>query len=152
MKPKETDFEPRTVGEHIKKKRLELGITQKEAGERMGVTQFTVINWEYDLRKPAIHHVPAICQFLGYDPEPPAPKTLPERLAAKRRELGWTQKDAARKLGVDPCTWSDWERGGTIMATAHRRLVAQFLGLPEDEIHSTMRKRWNDSHGRTTRE
>ena len=136
----------------VKKKRLELNLTQKQAGERLGVTSFTIINWENGLRKPAIEHVPAICRFLGYDPEPPTPKTLPERLAAKRRELGWTQRVAAKKLGVDPCTWSDWERGGTIMATAHRRMIARFLGLSEAEVSFTMRQRWNDSHGRATRE
>ena len=152
LRKKDFDFEPQTFGEHIKRKRLELGLTQKEAGQRLGVTQFTVINWEYGLGNPAIQHVPAICRFLGYDPEPPTPKTLPERLAAKRRDLGWTQRVAAQKLGVDPCTWSDWENGGTIMATAHRRLVAKFLGVKEADVNSEMRKRWNDSHGRATPE
>lgn len=152
LKPKKTDFEPRTLGEHIKKKRLELGLTQKEASQHLGVTPFTVINWENGLRKPAIRHVPAICRFLGYHPELPAPKTLPERLAARRRELGWTQRVAAKKLGVDPGTWSDWERGGTIMANAHRRMIARFLGLSEDEVYFAMQQRWNDSHGHATRE
>ena len=152
MKPKESDFEPQTLGEHVKKKRLVMGLTQKETGHRLGVTQFTVINWENGLQNPAIQHVPAICHFLGYDPEPPTPKTLPERLAAKRRELGWTQQVAARTLGVDPCTWSNWEGGGTIMVTGHRRIVAKFLGLPKAEVDFTMRKQWNDSHGRPTPE
>jgi transcriptional regulator with XRE-family HTH domain len=152
LKPNKTDFEPHTLGEHVKKKRLELGLTQKEAGQRLGVTQFTVINWECGFRKPRIQNMPAVQDFLGYVPNPPMPITLPERLAAGRRDLGWTQKTAARKLGVDPCTWSDWERGGTIMAKAHRRMVAKFLGLREIELYSTMRKRWNDSHGRPTPE
>ena len=152
LRKKDVDFEPQTFGEHLKKKRLKLGLTQKEAGERLGVTSFTVINWEYCLRKPAIQHIPAICRFLGYDPEPPTPKTLGERLAAKRRELGWAQEEAARKLGVDPSTWSEWENGGTIMAKAHRCLVAKVMGLPEAEVYAAMRKQWNDSHHRPTPE
>jgi hypothetical protein len=40
------------------------------------------------------------------------------------------QKEAARKLGVDPSTWSTSETGGTIMGKAHRRLIATFIGLP----------------------
>jgi hypothetical protein len=28
------------------------------------------------------------------------------------------QKEAVRKLGVDPSTWSTWETGGTIMGKA----------------------------------
>ena len=152
MKPKETDFEPQTLGEHIKKKRLELGLTQKEAGKQLGVTLFTVINWECSFRIPAIRHRPAIRQFLGYDPEQPAPKTIAERLRAKRQELGWSQKEAAERIGVDPSTWSAWEIGGTVMTVAHRRLVARLTGLAEAEVHAAMQYQWNRLHHRTTRQ
>jgi len=140
------------LGQHLKKTRLELGLTQKEAGQRLGVTSFAVISWKYDLRKPAVQHIPAIRRFLGYDPEPSTSNTLAERLAAKRRALGWTQKEAACKLGVDPSTWSTWEAGGTIMAKAHRVLVARFTGFSETDVYAAMRKRWNDSHDRPTPE
>lgn len=148
LKLKEADFEPQTLGEHLKKKRLRLELSQREAGKQLGVTLFTVINWEQGFRKPAIWHIPAIINFLGYDPETPTPTTLPEHLAARRREFGWTQRVAAQKLGVNPCTWSGWENGGTIMITAHRQLIARFLGIPDAEIHFTIRKKWNASHGR----
>lgn len=152
LKPKVTDCSPVLLGEHIKKRRLGLGFTQKEAGTHLGVTSFTVTNWECGLRKPAIQHLPAICQFLRYDPEPPTPHTLAERLAAKRRQFGWSQRVAAQKLGVDPSTWSAWEHGGTIMSKAHRQLVATFIGLSEGALYSLMRKRWNDSYGKPTPE
>ena len=90
-----------------------------------------------------------VIAFLGYYPYPVT--TTGEQLLMLRRKNGWTLKQAAQKLGVDPCTWSDWVSGGTIMLTAHRRMIARFLGLPEGELHSIMRKRWNDSHGRSTR-
>ena len=143
LKPKETDFAPISLGEHLKKKRLELGLTQKVAGTHLGVTSCTVTNWERGLRKPVIQHLPAICQFLGYDPEPPMPSTLAEWLAAKRRQFGWTQRVAAQNLGVDPSTWSAWEHGGTIMSKAHRHVVAQFIGLSDGALSSMMRTRWN---------
>ena len=152
LKLKETRVAPVSLGEHLKKRRLELGLTQKEAGTHLGVTSFTVTNWEHGLRRPAIQHFPAICQFLGYDPEPPTPNTIAERLVTERRQFGWTQRVAARKLGVDPSTWSAWEHGGTIMSKAHRHLVAQFIGLSEGALYSMMRKRWNDSHGKPTSE
>jgi transcriptional regulator with XRE-family HTH domain len=141
------DFEPITLGEHIRKKRLMLGMTQKEVAIRLGATDFAVINWETGQNKVSTKYIPALIAFLGYDPTPPTLTTIPERLAAKRRELGWSQKQAAKALGVDPCTWSSWECGGTIMIKAHRRLVAHFLGLPENHLNAAMRKRWNDSHG-----
>jgi transcriptional regulator with XRE-family HTH domain len=150
LKSKESDFEPQTVGEHIKKKRLELALTQEKAGQLLGVTALTILYWEHGVFQPAVKHFPAILAFLGYDPKRPSPTCLSERLQAKRRELGWTQRDAARKLGIDPSTWSSWEGGGTIMLIAHRCLVAKFTGLSEAEIYAAMRKRWNDSHGRST--
>lgn len=140
------------MGQHIKKKRLELGLTLKEAGQRLGVTLFTVINWEYGRCEPSTHRLPAIREFLDYEPEPIATTSLAEHLAAKRCEFGWTQKKAAGALGVDPSTWSAWEAGGTVMAKAHRLLVAKFTGLSEAAVYAAMRKRWNDSHNRATPE
>jgi DNA-binding XRE family transcriptional regulator len=113
---------------------------------QLGVNEWTVGNWENDETKPVLRFIPRIISFLGYDPEPPNPRTVAEGLKAKRRELGWSQKEAARHFRVDPCTWSSWECGGTIMALAHRRLVATYLGLPEAEVYAAMKKRWNNSY------
>jgi len=37
---------PRTIGEHIKKRRMDRGLLQHEVAEEMGVCAWTVINWE----------------------------------------------------------------------------------------------------------
>lgn len=52
LKRKETDFAPKTLGEHIRKRRRELGITQKEVSNQLGVTQTTLIKWKA-CQKPA---------------------------------------------------------------------------------------------------
>ena len=114
----------------------------------MVVTSETIFNWENDITRPEIHHIPTLIKFLGYDPEPSNPSTIAERLAAKRRELGWSPRTAAKHLGVDPCTWSNWENGGTIMAIKHRRLVATILDLFEAEVHAEMKKKWNGQHSK----
>jgi transcriptional regulator with XRE-family HTH domain len=121
---------------------------QKEVAPLLEVTSETVCNWENNIRRPKIQHIPILIKFLGYDPEPPNPLTIAEHLAAKRRELGWSQRIAAKHLGVDPCTWSSWENGGTIMAIAHRRLVALFLGLPGADVSIEMKRKWNSTHRR----
>ncbi len=79
-------------------------MSQAEVASLFSRTSFTIGNWENGITKPGIHHVPTLIKFLGYDPKPPNPKSIAERLAAKRRELGLTQRAAARKLGVDPST------------------------------------------------
>lgn len=125
LKPKEFDFEPKTLGEHVRKRRLELRLTQKGAGECLGVNVFTVLNWEKGKRKPPIEAIPRIIGFLGYDPFP-KPTSHSEQLTALRRAMGWTVKEAARQLGIDPGTWSRWEKTG-IPWKRHRKMVEMFL-------------------------
>jgi DNA-binding XRE family transcriptional regulator len=121
-------------------------MTQAEAGKQFEVTSFTVGNWEKGYTLPQILHMPRLIKFLGYDPTKHNPNSIAEHLLIKRRELGWTQKMAARSLGVDPCTWSGWECGGTIMVHRHRRLVASFLDLDEGIVNEKMRRQWNERH------
>lgn len=46
MIKKPFDFEPKTLGEHIKKRRFMEGLFLEQLAARLGVTESTVINWE----------------------------------------------------------------------------------------------------------
>jgi len=131
LKPKETDFEPQTLGDHIRKRRLELMLTQKQAADRLEVTSFTVLDWEKCKTEPLIGSYPAILRFLAYDPFP-EPRSLPERIAAKRRDLGWSVKVAAGYLGIDEATWKSWERGQIGPLRKHRARLGRLLRLPPE--------------------
>lgn len=147
LKPKETDFEPKTLGDHLLRRRLALGLSQRQAATRAGVSPNTVLNWEKDHTKPPIESMPSILQFLGYDPFPKS-QSLPERLLAKRRQMGWSIKEAALRLGIDSSTWQAWEQGQTILFQKHRTLVAQLLDLPKAELNQEMTTRWIHAHRR----
>jgi transcriptional regulator with XRE-family HTH domain len=121
------DFEPKTLGDHIRRRRLILSITQEEAAQRLGVNASTIHNWETGGTKPAIQFIPALVGFLGYDPEPAGQGTLAGRLIAKRRELGLSRRKTARSLRIDPGTWAGWEGGARIAFEAHGRVVEGFL-------------------------
>lgn len=54
-------------GEHIRKRRLDLGLLQIEVARIIGVTESTVWNWEHGTELELIH-VPAVLDFLGYVP------------------------------------------------------------------------------------
>jgi transcriptional regulator with XRE-family HTH domain len=125
LKPKEFDFEPSSLGEHVRKRRGELGLSQKMTAKRLGVSWSTALNWETGTTEPLIESIPAIIAFFGYDPFP-KPTSPSEQLAAVRRAMGWTVKEAARQLGVDSGTWGRWEKTG-IPWKRHRAIVDAFL-------------------------
>jgi ribosome-binding protein aMBF1 (putative translation factor) len=68
----------------------------------------------------------------------PEAKAISDQLLAKRRTMGWSIRDAAAELGVDPGTWGNWERGRMILYRAHRVLIARLLGLAECEVDQQM--------------
>ena len=148
LKPRKIEIEPQTVGEHIKHCRLKCRHSQKQTAYALEVQSLTILNWEKGYTEPPIESVPAILRWLGYDPYP-EPKTVPERMLAKRRKMGWSIKDAARQIGVDEGTWGAWERGETILFRKHRGLIARLLGLSVEDIHRVMGDRWNQSHSKT---
>lgn len=61
---------PVTLGEHLRKKRIDLGLTQKGLAARFQVTVGTVCNWEKDDFSPQKRFTPRLHDFLGYCPLP----------------------------------------------------------------------------------
>jgi DNA-binding XRE family transcriptional regulator len=92
---------PQTLGEHLKKRRRELGLLQREAAERILIKRDTYVNWETGKTEPVAAQFRPVVEFLGYDPAP-TPTTLGERLEAKQRSLGASFSQVARHLGWDP--------------------------------------------------
>jgi transcriptional regulator with XRE-family HTH domain len=148
LKQREPVPEPTAVGEHIRKRRLELGLTLKEAGKLLGTGGWSIINWEKGRTVPAVYRLPAIIYFLGYSPVP-EPRTIAERLLAKRLERGWSRKIASRYWGIDETTLRDWEHGKIILFRKHRKLVAEMLGIAGSELDVEMKARWIAAHGPT---
>jgi transcriptional regulator with XRE-family HTH domain len=100
--------ELKTIGDHIRKRRLDLGLQQTQVALLICVDKTTIMNWERGHRTPAIRHIPAIIRFLGYLPFA-AGDSLPERLRAYRRVHGISRKKLAGMLNVDEGTLWRWE-------------------------------------------
>ena len=119
--------QPVTVGDHIRKKRLDAGLTHRELVRRMGIASMTLTGWELYGREPWPQHWPKIISFLVYEPFS-KPKTTAEKVVAARRRLGLSRKALAKRLGVAPRAVSRWEEGGAeITKRRHRRAVAELL-------------------------
>lgn len=54
-----------TMGMIIAKRRKELGMTQLELAQQMGVTDKAVSKWERDLSCPDIHSLPKLAELFG---------------------------------------------------------------------------------------
>jgi transcriptional regulator with XRE-family HTH domain len=118
--------EIKSLGDHIRTRRLNLKLLQRHPAEQIGVNGATITNWERNASTPVIRYIPAIIRFLGYDPAPPA-STLPERLATGRRERGLTQREMAERMGVDPSTLRDWEAGEHQPTNGSLEVIGKFL-------------------------
>ena len=101
----------KTLGDHLRKRRLDLKLLQKEVAERIEVDEITVYYWENNRVKPSLPLIPKIIEFLGYIPFDTESNSLGEQIVIYRRIHGLSQKKLARSLGVDFTTIGHWERG-----------------------------------------
>jgi DNA-binding XRE family transcriptional regulator len=108
LKPVSYEREPKTLGQHLKKRRIELGLFQRDLRRRFKLEKETYANWEKDRCCPAMKHWPGIIAFLGRDPNP-EPTTLGERLLTYRRHHGLSRITLATALAVDEGTLWRWE-------------------------------------------
>jgi len=140
--------EPKTLGEHLKRRRVQLGQKQAEAVRILGISTVSLSRWELDKGFPSWDHQPAVIDYLGYDPfkdcsiqdprgnetrfvaflsaKEPAPIGI--LLRRRRLELKLTVKQCAQKLGVDPKSVIGWEKGKHEPCRHSREKVEQMLG------------------------
>jgi transcriptional regulator with XRE-family HTH domain len=119
QKPKSLKYSKQlnTLGDHIRKRRLDLGLFQRQVAEQIGVTEWTIFNWESNATRPPNRHVPRIIAFLGYNPIVTG-SSLAERLKSGRKSLGLSQKRAAAIVGLNESTLAKLERGKSLKPLA----------------------------------
>ena len=110
QKPSKIPKALNTWGDHIKKRRLELGLLQREVAERIGVNETSIYDWEKHRTDPMVHLIPRITQFLGYTPPFFIGQATGQKIIAYRHIQGMSQRVLALTLKVDPATLRRWER------------------------------------------
>ncbi len=101
--------ELRSIGDHIRKRRLDLGLMQIEVAAQIGVTENTVWNWEHGT-EPELVHVPAVLAFLGYVPWE-CPGDPVGRFAYFKKVKGLSLRRLGMLMGRDPEQLEDWMSG-----------------------------------------
>jgi predicted transcriptional regulator len=81
----------RTLGDHLRKRRLDLGLLQRDVAEQLQVHQMTLCNWETNRTSPQLRFIPRILTFLGYCPYDSHSGSLGKRIRARRRLMGISQ-------------------------------------------------------------
>ena len=129
--------ELKTLGDHLRKRRVDLGLHQRDVGQRLGIDVQSVRNWEGHRSNPKTYLIPRIYDFLGYAPLEPT-GSLAEMLRTYRRAAGLSKKRLAKLARIDETTLGLWERGEARrpMPATVRRLRRFFkrLGMPMPEI------------------
>jgi len=78
---------PVSIGEHIKKKRMDLRQFQSDVAKIFGVSTDCVTYWENNRSTPQLIFYPKIMEFLGYSPLDFDKTTLSGRIKAYRHRM-----------------------------------------------------------------
>lgn len=95
---------PTTVGEHIRNRRLELGLLQKDIAEIFKVSIDSVTYWEVGRTGPSIEQMPKVIEFLGYLPFEIDKNTAGGKVKYYRYVYGLSQEKFAKLIGIDTST------------------------------------------------
>lgn len=101
---------PITISDFLRKRRIDLGLKQRDVAALLNVNVASIRNWEGNWRQPHISELPKIIAFIGCCPYNAA-LPLHERLVLWRGYNGLTQREMAEIIGIDPTTLARLEGG-----------------------------------------
>jgi transcriptional regulator with XRE-family HTH domain len=114
---------PQTIGEHIRKKRIQSKLLQKVAADQLGIDENTLTGWELERNQPSMKYYPAIISFLGYYPFDHETESLAGKLKQIRHYYGLTFKECAQRLSISVDAAMRWERGKPVAYPSTRKLI-----------------------------
>jgi len=83
-KPKDKAYPKavKTIGDAILKRRLDLGLLQKDVAKIIGCDKTTILNWERGYTHPSAKHMAPVVIFLAHNrvPSPGLLRAEPRRL------------------------------------------------------------------------
>jgi len=121
-------LEPKTVGEHLYKRRLELGLSQSAVGAKVGVCRVAYSDYETDKMLPDHRTMPKVVRFLGFLPWPADPAA---RLHLCRRALGIAAIDFEHRFHVSRYRLCLWETG---REANDERIMNEVVALVEKQF------------------
>jgi len=118
---------PITFGDHIRKKRMEIKLLQRQVALLIGVTEDCITLWEKNHSIPQIKYYPRIIEFLGYCPFEIDESTFSGRLKSYRLKNGLSNKKLGKNLNVNGSTILAWEGNRSIPNQQHLQNIEAFI-------------------------
>ena len=115
------------IGQHIRKRRLDLKLLQREVADMIGVSEDCMTNWENGRSVPQIQYMPKLIQFLGYNPLEFEDDTLAGRIKNYRIGYGLSHKKLGQLVGVNASTICAWEHGTSPPTGANLKAMEKIL-------------------------
>lgn len=93
-----------TLGEHLRKVRIQRKLSQSQVAKIIGVSTNTITFWEKNRNHPTEKFASKIIKFLGYFPFEWEHENLQTQVKYARMVSGHTLKHMGKEIGVDSST------------------------------------------------
>lgn len=129
-RPNQYPKQLKTLADHLKARRLDLGVTQWAIARQLGVDPGSVRNWETGRTSIELRYYPTLIGLLGYNPLP-QPTSLGKAIQRARMTRGLSRKRLAVLAGLDEATVRRMEDDTPRMARRSVKAVREILELPD---------------------
>lgn len=128
IKPKPSTYPKSldTICDHLRQKRLDLGLRHRDIAELMGVNVNTTESWENHHHFPEEKHVAKIIEFLGYNPIPKG-ETIGEQLYHFRLTNGYSRVEIGKIIGADDMSIVRWEKNEYLPSKRYLKLLKELI-------------------------
>ena len=118
---------PRTINEHIRKKRIDDRHAQSDIANIIGVSEGSIWNWENGAQ-PDFKHIPNIIKYLGYIPfKNPENGDIIGRLKYFKQINGLTFKQLGKAIGCHYEQLMYWMNGKVTPCKKNLKIIDGFL-------------------------
>jgi len=122
---------PAIIGQHIRKRRIELNLKQSDIATMFDVCEDSITAWENGRYDPQVAQYPKIIAFLEYSPFQIDDSTLGGRIKKYRFQNGLSREKFADMIGVDQTSVLAWEANGRKPIKGKMKLLEKILNQKE---------------------
>ncbi|MFN0177060.1 MAG: helix-turn-helix domain-containing protein [Saprospiraceae bacterium] len=116
-----------TLGDHLRKVRLDRGLSQPDVARILKVSTDMVTCWELNRNQPTAKFAKAIIDFIGYIPFEVEDFTIGKQLYYARLLTGKTQKQVAELIGSDASNLRYIELGQRVPREKTREKIEEYI-------------------------